>query len=264
MNYYQLHTSSDNEEVIKKPLQIYLREAKHFYDLTVFKAIIETTDENEDYMVLNLYDYYYLLYGGLHIEVKKNGIKMILDQKTVNIKEPVFIDIINIYNFENDNKNNEFESDGHNKINDIEKYLVYPISDKFQIFISPIKDNPNINNMENENPNQYFQKYIGNLINFDVKSVYYEAKKVTLSQGDFTIIPTFHEDITINNCSYFEITIDNNNKDSSSENEEEEEDEEKKEEHLDEEEMTKIFETNRTTSFTIKISSFIDLESNND
>ena len=265
MNFYEKQPTKDTEEVIKMPLQIYLKEAKHFYDLTVFKAIIETTDDDKSYMKLNLYDYYYLLYGGFHIEVQ-SGIKMILDNKIIELKvsdNPIYIDIINIYNFEKNVEKNEKQPCNQNKkVNDIEKYLVYPISDKFQIFISPVKENPN-HNTENENPNPslYFQKYIGNLINFDVKSAYYEAKKITLSNGQFTIYPTFIENISIKNCSIFEITIDNiKNKDS----EDEEEEENKNELFDDEEEMRKIFELNKTTSFNVKISTFIDLESNND
>ena len=94
-----------------------------------------------------------------------------------------------------------------------------------------------------------------------MKSAYYEAKKITLSNGQFTIYPTFIENISIKNCSIFEITIDNiKNKDS----EDEEEEENKNELFDDEEEMRKIFELNKTTSFNVKISTFIDLESNND
>ena len=41
--------------------------------------------------------------------------------------------------------------------------------------------------MENENQNQYFQKYIGNLINFDVKSAYYESRKIIIKSNSFNV-----------------------------------------------------------------------------
>ena len=260
MNFFIQSPSKDTEEIIKMPLQIYLREANHFYDLTVFKVIIETKDHDESYMKLNLYKYYYLLYGGIHLEFK-DDVKMILDdQRTINFtsdKNFLYIDIINIYNYENEGEENENQS---KKINDIEKYLVYPLSDKFQIFISAAKNNPNYN-IESENHSQYFQRYIGNLINFDVNSAYYEAKKIILMSDNFTLIPTFIENITIKNCSYFEITLDDNNKGF---NDEENEEDENKKKLFDEEEITKIFETDITASFNVKISTFIDLESNID
>ena len=261
MNFYVQSPSKDTEEIIKMPLQIYLKEANHFYDLTVFKVIIESKDHDESYMKLNLYKYYYLLYGGIHLEFT-DDVKMILDdQKTINFtsdKNILYIDIINIYNFENDGEENENQS---KKINDIEKYLVYPLSDKFQIFISGAKNYPNYN-IENENHSQYFQRYIGNLINFDVNSAYYEAKKIIIMSDNFTLTPTFIENISIKNCSYFEITLDDdNNKESINE---ENEEGENKNELFNEEEINKIFETDITTSFNVKISTFIDLESNND
>ena len=267
MNFYSQATSKDIDEIIQMPLQIYLKEAKHFYDLTVFKIALETKDVNDNFMKLNLYKCYYLLYGGIHIEIDtKDDANLILDdQKTIKLKcenNLLYIDIINIYNFENDGDEN---ANRNKKINDIERYLVYPISDRFQIFLSAAKDNP-YSNIENENQNQYFQKYIGNLINFDVQSAYYEAKKIILRSSNFTLTPTFMENITFHNCYYFEISFDNNNNNKKEYNsEEEEENEEENKNHLfDAQEITKIFETDKTTSFNVKISTFIDLESNND
>ena len=263
MNFYSQPTSKDIEEIIQMPLQIYLKEAKHFYDLTVFKAAIETKEANDSFMKLHLYKYYYLLYGGIHIETQ-DEVKLYLDdQKTISFNNDnkllLYIDIINIYNFENDGEEN---SNRNKKINDIERYLVYPLSDRFQIFISAAKDIP-YSNIENENQNQYFQKYIGNLINFDVQSAYYEAKKIILKSDNFTLTPTFIENVTFNDCYFFEISFDNSKKES--ENEEEEDEEEENKKHLfDAKEIAKIFETDKTTSFNVKISSFIDLESDND
>ena len=265
MNFYSQATSKDIDEIIQMPLQIYLKEAKHFYDLTVFKIALETKDVNDNFMKLNLYKCYYLLYGGIHIEIDtKDDANLILDdQKTIKLKcenNLLYIDIINIYNFENDGDEN---ANRNKKINDIERYLVYPISDRFQIFLSAAKDNP-YSNIENENQNQYFQKYIGNLINFDVQSAYYEAKKIILRSSNFTLTPTFMENIIFHNCYYFEISFDNNTKKEYNSEEEEENEEENKNHLFDAQEITKIFETDKTTSFNVKISTFIDLESNND
>ena len=80
-----------------------------------------------------------------------------------------------------------------------------------------------------------------------------------ISSDNFTLTPTFLENITIKQCSYFEISFDNNNKESN------EEEEEKEDENIDltnEDEIKKIFETDESTSFNIKISTFLDFESN--
>ena len=275
MTFFEEKLSKDSETMIKMPLEIYLKEAKHFYDLTVFKAKIEINDENNEikenknYLKLNLFKNYYLLYGGFHIEIS-SPVKMILDdEKTIkfasNEQNMLYIDIINIYNFENDAKENE--NNQSKKINDIERFLAYPISNKFQIFISAVKDNPNPNIENENNQNQYFQRYIGNLLNFDIKSAYYESKKIILKSHNFTIIPTFMENIVITNCSSFEIVYDDNNININrgsnvEEDEEEDEDEELDKENNDLEEITRILEEDKTTSFNIKISTFIDLESN--
>ena len=247
------------------PVQIYLREAKHYFDLTIFKTIIKTSNnynDDENFKKIHLYKNYFLLYGGVHIEVDED-IELILDGKRLNFKNrmsKLYVDIIHLYNFENEDKNK--------KINDIEKYLVYSSNnDKFQIFISGTKDDPNINNIERENNhNQYFQNYIGNLINFDVKSAYYEAKKIIIQSNNFIIRPTFIEGINIENCSYFEIAFNYNNdteEENNNEENEEEENDEKNNDINDVEIISKFFQSDKTTSFNLKISSFIDLESDN-
>ena len=209
---------------------------------------------------------YYLLYGGFHIETTTKVILILDDKKPINffseVQNRLYIDIINIYNFENNSKGND-ENAQSKKINDIERYLAYPISDKFQIFISAVKDNPNPNIENDLNPNLYFQRYIGNLLNFDIKSAYYEAKKIILESDNFTLIPTFMENIVVTNCSRFEIVYDDNNNINKEFNAEEEEDEELDKENNDLEEITRILEEDKTTSFNIKIATFIDLESNN-
>ena len=265
MNFFNRDLGGDVENIIKTPLQLYLREAKHFYNLTVFKAIIETKDleDNEEiddsYMKLNAYKYYFFLYGGVHIEAYKD-VKMIMDDsRTINFKNDnkiIYIDIINIYN---DGSEIEKNTGLGKRINNIEKYLVYPYTDRFQIFISATKDNPSCN-IENEN--QYFQKYVGNLINFDVKSMYYEAKKIILMCDGFTIVPTFFEKIKIENCSYFEISFDNEQKDLFIEENDNKEEENNENEEEEKRKIKKMLETEQTTSFNIKICTFLDLNLN--
>ena len=263
--YKEKIQSVEIEDLIEMPVQIYLREAKHYFDLTIFKTIIKTSNnynDDENFKKIHLYKNYFLLYGGVHIEVDED-IELILDGKRLNFKNrmsKLYVDIIHLYNFENEDKNK--------KINDIEKYLVYSSNnDKFQIFISGTKDDPNINNIERENNhNQYFQNYIGNLINFDVKSAYYEAKKIIIQSNNFIIRPTFIEGINIENCSYFEIAFNYNNdteEENNNEENEEEENDEKNNDINDVEIISKFFQSDKTTSFNLKISSFIDLESDN-
>ena len=57
MNIYNRGFDNDAENIIKTPIQTYLREAKHFYNLTVFKAIIETQEVDKSFMKLNAYTY---------------------------------------------------------------------------------------------------------------------------------------------------------------------------------------------------------------
>ena len=263
MNFFNRGLGSDVEAIVETPLQIYLREAKHSYNLKVFKAIIETKEVDKSYMKLNAYNYYYFIYGGVHIEAS-DDVKMILDDsRTINFsndKKKIYVDIINIYN---DGSEIEKNSGLTKRINNIEKYLVYPYNDRFQIFVSSTKDNPNIN-IENEN--QYFQKYVGNLINFDLKSMYYEAKKIILMSDNFVLVPTFFEKIKIGYCTYFEIAFDDKERDlytedNENENRNEEENNSEYYESEEKKDIKKILETDKTTSFNVKISTFLDLNS---
>ena len=267
LNLYKEKLQSDKiEEMLEMPVQIYLREAKHYFDLTIFKTIIDSSNNYKEYKNIFWHKNFFLLYGGVHIEGGEN-LDIILDEKKSikfeNRKSKIYIDIIHLYNYES--------NDNTKKINDIEKYLVYPSNNKFQIFISGAKDEPNIKSTENiNNQNQYFQNYVGNLINFDVKSAYYEAKKIVVNGENFTLIPTFFEDIKMENCSYFEIAFDNSNNEEEEINSEEKEDDddndndENKNDINDKEKISKFFESEKTTSLNIKISSFIDLEYNDD
>ena len=258
MNFFNRGLDGDMENIIETPLQTYLREAKHYYNLTIFKAIIETNETDKSYLKLYAYKYYYFLYGGVHIEAYDDVKIIINDSRTLkftNDKKPIYIDIVNIYNDGSDIEKNT----GLNKrINNIEKYLVYPYTDRFQIFVSATKDNPNCY-IENENQNQYFQKYVGNLINFDVKSMYYEAKKIILMSDNFTIIPTFFEKIRIGKCSYFEICFDDEEKDLFTDDNEINKEVAYSEESEEQKEIRKILEIDKSTSFNIKISTFLDL-----
>ena len=267
LNLYKEKLQSDKiEEMLEMPVQIYLREAKHYFDLTIFKTIIDSSNNYKEYKNIFWHKNFFLLYGGVHIEGGEN-LDIILDEKKSikfeNRKSKIYIDIIHLYNYES--------NDNTKKINDIEKYLVYPSNNKFQIFISGAKDEPNIKSTENiNNQNQYFQNYVGNLINFDVKSAYYEAKKIIVNGENFTLIPTFFEDIKMENCSYFEIAFENSNNEEEEINSEEKEDDddndndENKNDINDKEKISKFFESEKTTSLNIKISSFIDLEYNDD
>ena len=87
--------------------------------------------------------------------------------------------------------------------------------------------------------------------------MYYEAKKIILKSDNFTIVPTFFEKIKIKNCSYFEICHDYEEKDIYKE--ENYNKEEVNEEAEEIELIQKILEVDKTTSFNIKISTFLDL-----
>ena len=254
MNIFNREMSGDAETIVRTPVQTYLREAKHFYNLTVFKARIETSTIDNSYIKLNIHNNFCLLYGGVHIIAEEN-VNLITENGTLTFKnnnQKMYIDIINIYN---DGSEIEKNTGLNKRINNIEKYLVYPYTDRFQIFVSATKDNPNC---YIENENQYFQKYVGNLINFDVKSMYYEAKKIILI-SKFTLIPTFFENIEIKNCSYLELNFDKEEKDpfidDNDINEENNENEETEESKI----IDKVLEEDKTTSLNIKISTFIDL-----
>ena len=89
--------------------------------------------------------------------------------------------------------------------------------------------------------------------------MYYEAKKIILMSDNFTIIPTFFEKIRIGKCSYFEICFDDEEKDLFTDDNEINKEVAYSEESEEQKEIRKILEIDKSTSFNIKISTFLDL-----
>ena len=190
------------------PMQLYLKEAQHFYNLKVFQCKIKTVSQNQNQNEideLNISGEYYYIYGSIHIESQVN-ILLQLDKETIvftndDPKKTINIDIINIYN----------ENEG-GKINDIEKYLVNPNSNCFQVFVSTEK---NAKNEIGEKKEDYLKKFVVPILNFDLKSLNYEAKKIIVRLLDddlesFRLTPTFLN-INPTEVTYFEIDYEPNN-----------------------------------------------------
>ena len=226
------------------PMQLYLKEAQHFYNLKVFQCKIKTVSQNQNQNEideLNISGEYYYIYGSIHIESQVN-ILLQLDKETIvftndDPKKIINIDIINIYN----------ENEG-GKINDIEKYLVNPNSNCFQVFVSTEK---NAKNEIGEKKEDYLKKFVVPILNFDLKSLNYEAKKIIVRPLDddlesFRLTPTFLN-INPTEVTYFEIDYEPNNspnRDKINEN--------------DENPDLGVY------SFDIQIKTFIDLYKNDD
>jgi len=226
------------------PMQLYLKEAQHFYNLKVFQCKIKTVSQNQNQNEideLNISGEYYYIYGSIHIESQVN-ILLQLDKETIvftndDPKKTINIDIINIYN----------ENEG-GKINDIEKYLVNPNSNCFQVFVSTEK---NAKNEIGEKKEDYLKKFVVPILNFDLKSLNYEAKKIIVRPLDddlesFRLTPTFLN-INPTEVTYFEIDYEPNNspnRDKINEN--------------DENPDLGVY------SFDIQIKTFIDLYKNDD
>ena len=226
------------------PIQIYLKEANHFLNLKVFQCKIKTQSQNPSELdELKISDNYYYIYGSIHIEAETNLI-ITLDNETIVLnvddkgEKNIFIDIINIYN-ENEGK----------KINESEKYLVNPNANAFQVFISCEQNNPKAFVSSKEGKDDYLKKFVVPMMNFDVKSLNYEAKKISVQpvdeeNGYFKLTPTFLN-VNPTNVNNFEINYENKNK-------------------------MKINEDNLQTndlgvySFDIKIKTFIDLNKRDD
>ena len=72
-NLYKEKLQSDKiEEMLEMPIQIYLREAKHYFNLTIFKTIIDSSNNYKEYKNIFWHKNFFLLYGGLHIEGGEN------------------------------------------------------------------------------------------------------------------------------------------------------------------------------------------------
>ena len=225
-------------------MQLYLKEAQHYYNLKVFQCKISTKRKNQNEIdELNVSGEYYYIYGSVHIE-SEGCIQLQLDKETIVFtnddenKKTIYIDIINIYN----------ENKEGGKINDIEKYLVNPNSNCFQVFVSSEKNGKNAK-IDNEKKESYLQKFVVPILNFDVKSLNYEAKKIIVSTIDdepesFRLTPTFLN-LSPTEVTYFEIDYEPNpNRDKINENEENPD--------------LGVY------SFDIKIKTFIDLYKNDD
>ena len=231
------------------PMQIYLKEAQHFFNLKVFQCKINPQNQNQTELdELKIEENYYYIYGSIHIESEVN-LMVQLDNETYlfNIDDKseknIYIDIFNMYD-ENEGK----------KINEIEKYLVNPNANAFQVFISSEKNNPKtfvdpnmyINSRDKK---EVFKKnFVVPIMNFDMKSLNYEAKKIIIRPVDednesFRLLPTFLNMVPTS-VTYFEINYENKNKVKIKED---------------------IFENDLGVySFDIKIKTFIDLYRKND
>ena len=192
------------------PMQLYLKEAQHFFNLKVFQCKIRPQNQTlPEFDELKIADNYYFIYGSIHIESECNLLIKLDNESIVLNNEPkkgqnIYIDIINIYN----------ENDG-NKINETEKYLVNPNANAFQIFISCVPNNPNASiNSEEQN---YLKRFVVPMMKFDIKSLNYEARKIVIkpaeeeNDGYFRLIPTFLN-INQTNVTYFEINYENKSK----------------------------------------------------
>ncbi len=171
-------------------LEIYLREANHIFNLKIFKVRIKK----------NQFEDFKNFYGSFHFECSKE-IFMIIDENEFNFvsNENIFIDVINIF----DQIEEKF------KINNIEKYITKRNShNNFQIFISSIKENTDKFIKENQKE-EYFKKFLVNLMNFDTKNLHFNGKKILIrsENGYFNFYPTFTG--LQFNCSEVEINFDN-------------------------------------------------------
>ena len=201
----------DCHSFLDTPIQLYLKEAKHFFNLKVFQCKIKPQNQNPSELdELRIGENYYYIYGSIHIESEYNII-IKLDNETISLniddkaEKNIFIDIINIYN-ENEGK----------KINETEKYLVNPNANAFQVFISCDQDNPNAFVNTKETREGYLRKFVVPMMNFDLRSLNYEAKKIIIKPADeendyFKLTPTFLN-VNYTNVNYFEINYENKNK----------------------------------------------------
>jgi len=198
----------DCHSFLDTPIQLYLKEAKHFFNLKVFQCKIKPQNQNPSELdELKIGENYYYIYGSIHIEAEYN-IVIKLDNETIVLnvddkaEKNIFIDIINIYN-ENEGK----------KINETEKYLVNPNANAFQVFISCDQDNPKAFVNSKESKEDYLKKFVVPMMNFDLRSLNYEAKSIIIKPADedndyFKLTPTFLN-VNYTTVNYFEINYEN-------------------------------------------------------
>ena len=201
----------DCHSFLDTPIQLYLKEAQHFFNLKVFQCRIKTQNQNNTELEeLKIGDTFYYIYGSIHIESEFNII-IKLDNETIALnaddkgEKNIYIDIINIYN----------ENEG-DKINETEKYLVNPNANAFQVFISSEQNNEKASVNAKETKDDYLKKFVVPLMNFDIKSLNYEAKKIIIKPADeendyFRLTPTFLN-INPTMVNYCEINYENKNK----------------------------------------------------
>ncbi len=186
---YPKNLSEKEKSVTDIPLQLYLTEAKHNFNLKVFKAITKT--------------HLLYLYGSIHI-CADNEVILTLDgeeDKRLIFKNnyaKIYIDIINLYS-END-KNESI------KINDIEKYLIDSTDNYFQIFISGKQEKTNQIIKDNQRE-EYFKKFVINMMNFDVNTLNYQARRIRIESSHDMKIDSVYVNLDIYS-NLFEISFD--------------------------------------------------------
>ena len=198
----------DCNPFLDTPIQLYLREAQHFYNLKVFQCLIKSQNQNPTELdELRIRDNYYYIYGSIHIESNQNLVVK-LDKETIIFnkeKNTIKLDIINIFD--------ENKEDKGRKINDIERYLVNPNCNCFQVFISAGESKVSVNYDANSKED-YLKKFVVPMMNFDLKSLNFEAKKIIIkpedeNKGFFELTPTFLN-MEPSEVNYFEINYDSN------------------------------------------------------
>ena len=202
----------DCHSFLDTPIQLYLKEAQHYFNLRVFQCKIIPHNQNQNELEeLKIADNFYFIYGSIHIESQFN-LMIKLDNETYILnpddrnEKNIYIDIINIYD-ENQGK----------KIHETEKYLVNPNANAFQVFISCEQNDEKASVIQRDEKSKdtYFQKFVIPLMNFDVKTLNYEAKKIIIKpieeDTDFKLTPTFLN-TNYTNVSYLEINYENKDK----------------------------------------------------
>ena len=234
--YKDFNTDEDLRKFIDTPIQLYLKESQHFFNLKVFQCKIKLSENQNQTELdeLKIGENYYYIYGSIHIESFCN-LKIQLDDETYCINKDekgskiILVDIINIYD-ENKGKS----------ISEKEKYLINPNANNFQVFISfcnnevSNKDNKDtrenkdnkekkenskqqytVNYNDNKDKDDYLKRFVIPMMNFDVSSLNFEAKKIIIMPnedgGSFALTPTFLN-TNYTEVNYFEINYEKKEK----------------------------------------------------